>query len=48
VAYTVAVILLLAWLVGLLNAVGGALIHVLLLAGLAIVAVNLYHARRRG
>jgi predicted membrane metal-binding protein len=47
VAYAIAAILLLAWLVGVIFGVGGGSIHALLAAGLAMLAVNLFLSYRR-
>jgi hypothetical protein len=44
--WTIAVILLVLWLVGLLTNVVGSVIHVLLLLALVVIVVNLLQGRR--
>jgi hypothetical protein len=39
--WTIVVVLLVAWLLGLIFAVGGSLIHLLLVIALAVVVINL-------
>jgi hypothetical protein len=46
--YTIVVILVVLWLIGLLAHIGGALIHLLLLLALIIFVYNLITGRRRG
>jgi hypothetical protein len=44
--WTIIVILLVLWLLGLLTSVGGALIHILLLVALVVLIYNLFVGRR--
>ena len=44
--WTILVILLVLWLVGLLAHVGGGLIHLLLVVGLVVLVINLLSGRR--
>jgi hypothetical protein len=44
--WTIVVVLLVLWLLGLVSAVGGPLIHVLLVVALVIVIVNLLQGKK--
>ncbi len=44
--WTICVVLLILWLLGFSLHVGGGLIHLLLLVGLAVLVVNLFSGRR--
>ncbi len=45
--YTIAVILIVLWLIGLIVHIGGALIHLLLVVGLIVLAYQFLMGRRR-
>ncbi len=45
--WTIVLILLVLWALGLIGGIGGGLIHVLLVLALIIIAVNLLTGRRR-
>jgi hypothetical protein len=45
--WTIVVILVILWLLGLVSNVGGGLVHILLVFALIVIAVNLVQGRRR-
>jgi hypothetical protein len=44
--YTIAVVLVILWLLGFIGHIGGGLIHLLLVIALILVVVNLFSGRR--
>ena len=44
--WTIAVILVILWLLGFLGNIGGGLVHILLVLALIVIAVNLLQGRR--
>ncbi len=44
--WTIVVVLLVLWLLGLLGNIGGGLIHILLVIALVVIAMNLLQGRR--